>query len=67
MKIKEYHVDDTMMVVTCKKCRAWYSMDFEYPLDDEHFDFKTGEECYASDNDWDIRTVQYREDWDVVY
>lgn len=56
-----------MMVVTCRKCRAWYSMDYEYHLDDHHFNFRTGEECYASDYDWDIVCVPYREDWPVAY
>jgi len=58
---------DEMMVVTCLKCRAWYNMDYEYHLDDEHFSPRTGELCVADDTDWDIRVVPYREDWRIAH
>jgi len=55
---------DAMMVVTCKRCRAWYNMDFEPHLDDFHYNPRSGEECNNTDNDgWEIRMVPYREDW----
>lgn len=54
---------DTTLVVTCLKCRAWYNMDMEEHLDDEHFDFHTGEPCLAEDEDWYIIEVPYREEW----
>lgn len=59
---------DEMMVVTCRVCRAWYSMDFEPAIDSEHFDMRTGELCPNNDdNDWMIISVPYREDWEVAY
>lgn len=51
------------MVATCIKCRAWYNMDMEYGLDDEHFNFRTGEPCIASDDDWAIFAIPHRHDW----
>jgi len=54
-------------IATCSKCRAWYNTDMEYFLDDEHYDFRTGEPCVASDEDWYIVTVPDREDWHIVY
>lgn len=54
--------EDTMMVVTCKKCRAWYSMDYELPIYDDHFDMRTGQPC-NNEYEWDIQEVPYREDW----
>lgn len=57
---------DSMMVVTCRKCRGWYNMDYEYHLDDEHFDMHTGEVCVAGDDDWDIAVVPYRVTWRIA-
>lgn len=58
---------ETMMVVTCRDCRAWYSMDFEEGIDDEHYNMRTGRLCPNNDNsNWDIREVPYREDWRYV-
>lgn len=56
-----------MTVVTCSKCRAWYNMDFEPHLDDDHFNPRTGEPCHAGDEGWDLRTVYYRVDWQIAY
>lgn len=56
-----------MLVVTCMKCRAWYSMDYEWGLPDEHYDMRTGEECIAGDEDWYIIQVPYREEWKYAY
>lgn len=52
-----------MLVVTCLKCRAWYNMDMEPHLDDEHFNPRTGEPCTAGDEDWYIVDVTYRNEW----
>lgn len=58
---------NTMMVVTCKVCRAWYSMDFEYGIDNEHYDMRTGELCSNNDDEhWMILEVPYREDWEYA-
>ena len=55
---------DTMMVVTCKECRGWYSMDMEESLDSEHWDMRTGKLCSNNDdNHWYIAVAPYREDW----
>ena len=55
---------DTMMVATCRTCRAWYAMDFEEAISSEHYNARTGRLCDNNeDNDWAIRSVPYREDW----
>lgn len=55
---------DTMMVATCRDCRAWYSMDFEEAIDDEHFNMRTGRLCPNNDaSNWQILEVPYRENW----
>jgi len=41
-------------------------MDFEEALDDEHFDFRTGEPCIAGDDDWYVETTEHHDDWSVV-
>lgn len=56
-----------MMVITCRLCRAWYNMDMEPHLADEHFNFATGEPCLAGDDDWYIIQVAYRDDWAYAY
>lgn len=53
----------TMMVVTCRGCRAWYNMDYEPALYDTHFNPRTGEACEPDDSDWHIIEVPYRTDW----
>lgn len=58
--------EHTMMVVTCRLCRGWYNMDFEYGLPDDHFDMRTGEPCSPGDENWYITEVPYREDWKFV-
>lgn len=52
-----------MMVTTCLLCRAWYNMDMEEHLDDEHFNMRTGEACHAEDSDWFIVEVPFRPRW----
>ena len=57
-------MSDTMMVVTCLECRAWYNMDYEPALYDEHFDMRTGKPCVNTDDKmWTIDVVPYRQDW----
>lgn len=55
-----------MIVITCRKCRAWYNMDMEEALDDDHFDMHTGEPCHADDTEWDMSFVSYRDNWRVA-
>ena len=52
-----------MNVVTCTKCRAAYNMDMEPPLDDVHFNPRTGEECEPGDDGWWLELVPYRDSW----
>lgn len=42
-------------------------MDMEEHLDDEHFDFRTGQPCTAGDDDWFIVEVKDRDNWYYVY
>lgn len=52
------------LVATCRKCRAWYNMDMEPHMPDEHFDMRTGEPCYNED-DWYIVETDNK-DWRFV-
>lgn len=59
---------DTMMVATCKVCRAWYNMDMEYGVPNEHWDTRTGKLCRNDDDDdWWIVEVPGRDDWEVAH
>lgn len=58
--------EHTMMVATCRKCRGWYSMDYEEALPDSHYDMASGEPCH-NPYDWHVVVVPYREDWRYAY
>ena len=60
--LKRKVIMDTMVVLTCKKCRGWYSMGYKDSLDDDHFDMRTGEPCNNL-NKWNVQVVPCREDW----
>lgn len=53
---------DTTIVAMCNKCRGWYNMDMEPGLEDDHFDFRTGDPCH-NEYDWFIMEVPDRVDW----
>lgn len=58
---------DKMLVVTCRGCRGWYSMDYEEALDSEHYNMRTGRLCpNNNDANWQILEVPNRDDWQYV-